>query len=167
MKIEMSLNASSIDKAIRKLRRYETQIERNVQQLLDRMVADGEDYAVNQLGHVDTGETLASIIGYRDGNTGFIVAGGAAVWIEFGTGVYRNQGGQPHPMASALGMSEWGTYGSGHGNNPDGQYWYYPDDSAPGGFSRTRGIEMNPFLYDTAQALRNQVYARAREVFRR
>lgn len=124
----------------------------------------GEDYAINLVGHIDTGETINSIKGYRQDDKGVIVAGGNAIWLEFGTGVKHNGGvgSYPHPLASKLGMSAIGTYGAGHGADKNG--WYYPSED--GEWKHTYGIEANMFMYRTAQELINQFPDMAMEVFR-
>ncbi len=151
MNIDIALSPGSISVAIQKLKKFQKDLPRKINELIDKMTKFGEDYAINTLGHIDTGETLSSIIGYRNGNTGFIVAGGNAIWIEFGTGVTYNGavGGSPHPLGEDLGMTI-GTYGEGHGADENG--WYYQDDD--GTWKHTFGIQANMFMYRTAQALK-------------
>ena len=60
-KIVIGLNPQSIDAAIKELKAYKLEIAKKTQELIERMVEYGEDYALNILGHVDTGETLASV----------------------------------------------------------------------------------------------------------
>lgn len=139
---------------------YTNRLERNVNELINRMLQDGEMYAANYLGHVDTGETLSTIMGYREGNTGILLVGGNAIWIEFGTGCELNNTAS-HPKMAELNMSLWGTYGEGHGADAGG--WYYPDDD--GTWKHTRGIPMNKFFYNTAQMLRREYVRIAHEVF--
>lgn len=158
-KVILRLTPQGIDAAIREIKRNRLEVDKKVQELISVMVAEGEDYAINTVGHVDTGETLASIHGYREGNKGVIVAGGAAIWLEFGTGVIRNS--ERHPKADELGMKAWGEYGKGHGKDPNG--WYYPDGE---GWSHTYGIEANMFMYHTAQYLKQIFTEKAREVFK-
>lgn len=141
------------------LRRYTRQLQKNIGEYVKRMLQDGEMYAINFLGHIDTGETLNSIMAYRDGDHGLIVAHGNAIWIEFGTGVAYNS--SLHPKAADLGMKPHGTYGKGHGANPDG--WYYQDDD--GNWHHTKGIPQNRFLYNTARQLREEYARVAQEVF--
>lgn len=157
----MTLGASSIDKAIKELNAYKKELKRKTEALIDAMVQYGEDYAINAVGHVRTGETLTSIEGYRKGNVGVIVAGGNAIWLEFGTGVRHNgaAGSSPHPKGAELGMTIGG-YGDGHGANPGG-WWYYDET----GLKHTYGIEANMFMYKTGQELRMVFPKLAKEVF--
>ena len=148
-------------------------LPKNVVALVSQMTRQGESWAINNLGHIDTGNTLSTIHGYRNGDRGVIVANGAAIWIEFGTGVARNFGTAPHPKAAELGIKPWGTYGEGHGASFNG--WYYPDpngthqytdeNGVTQAYSHTLGIPANHFMYNTAQELRRSCPEMAREVF--
>jgi hypothetical protein len=160
-KITIQLSEESIKAAIKELNAYKRELNKKVQALIDAMVAHGEDYAINQVGHVDTGETLSSIHGYRDGNKGVVVAGGNAIWLEFGTGVRHNgsAGGSPHPVGAELGMTI-GEYGQGKGANPNG-WWYYDGDKV----KHTYGIPANMFMWRTARELERVAPELAREVF--
>lgn len=161
-KITVQLSESSINQAIKDLKTYKHDLARKVQKLIDLMVQYGEDYATNQVGHMDSGETLSSIHGYRSGSKGVIVAGGNAIWLEFGTGVRHNgpTGSSPHPKGNELGMTI-GEYGEGHGANPGG-WWYYGDD---GQVHHTYGVEANMFMWRTARELERIAPELARGVF--
>ena len=160
-RIKLELSVESIDRAIKEIEKRRAEIPKLVEKLIDKMLVVGEDYAINTVGHVDTGETLSSIMGYREGNRGVIVAGGAAVWLEFGTGVTKNMQ-QEHPKAQELGMRPWGTYGKGQGGDPDG--WWYPGDD--GRYHHTYGIQANMFMYRTAKYLQDMFETLGKEVFR-
>lgn len=143
-------------------------LPKNCVDLISRMTRTGETWAMTLLDHIDTGETLSTIHGYRNGDKGVIVANGAAIWIEFGTGVVANQGNEPHPKAAELPISPWGTYtwygnisGLPHGGDPNG-WWYKGDD---GEYHHTYGIPSNRFMYRTAQMLRRECPQMAKEVF--
>ena len=154
----------SIQAALDEAVRFRTQLREDMRKLIEAMCQDGEQYAINAVGHVDTGETLNSI-GYRtEDGKGVIFAGGNAVWIEFGAGVARNgpAGSYPHPKAAELGMSAIGTYGEGHGADPAG--WYYYEG---GEWHHTRGIEANMFMFKTAQMLQSYASKYAWEAFGR
>ena len=112
------------------------------------------------LEHDDTGETRNSIQFEREINIGVLSVGGAAVWIEFGTGVLANAGNDPHPKRDELGMNAWGTYGKGLGTD----IWEFP--SKKYGWIPTAGIPMNPFMYETAQSLRFVLTDFAKEAFK-
>lgn len=162
-RITVKVSTSSIDKAISQLNGYRDEIDKRVKKLIDMMVAHGEDYAINRIGYVDTGGSLASITGYRNGNRGVIVAGGNAIWLEFGTGVYYNgaAGSFPNPLGpSTPGVVGIGTYGEGYGSNPNG--WWYNDG---GVWKHTKGIPAQMFMYSTIQELKRRFPEMARKVF--
>ncbi|MFA5675452.1 MAG: hypothetical protein WDA65_02920 [Christensenellales bacterium] len=160
-KITIQLSEESIKAAIKELAKYKRELNKKTLKLIDLMLKHGEDYAINQVGHVDTGETLSSIRGYRDGDKGVVVAGGNAIWLEFGTGVRHNgpAGGSPHPKGTELGMTI-GEYGKGQGANLGG-WWYYDGDKV----RHTYGIEANLFMWKTARELERVAPELAREVF--
>lgn len=160
MKIECTLSSGSLADAAKQLRQYAESLQGKTENLVQELGEYGLDSAVNNLGHVDTGETLGSFEFAREGTKGSVSVGGAAVWIEFGTGVIRNSGSK-HPMADELGMSDWGTYGDGNGANEHG--WWYP---AEGGHKHTFGIRMNPFMYLASQDMRRELLDMAKEAFK-
>jgi hypothetical protein len=161
--IKVQLGSDSIKAAIKEIKDYKQEVKRKTKELLNLMVAHGEDYAINSVSHIDTGGTLSSIHGYRKGKVGVIVAGGNAIWLEFGTGVKNNgsAGGSPHPKGDELGMVIGG-YGSGHGADPNG--WWYFDD---GTVKHTYGIKATQFMWKTALELQKVAPELAREVFSR
>lgn len=161
-RINISLSKNSIANAIKEVKDYKKDLQAKINELIDRMVSVGERYAINAVGHVDTGETLNSIVGYRKGKKGFVVARGNAVWLEFGTGVTYNgaAGSSPHPKGEELGM-RIGMYGAGRGADPNG--WYYIADD--GVKKHTYGIEANMFMYHTARYIEEVFPDLAKEVF--
>ena len=132
-----------------------------VTKLIDKMCAEGENWAVNYMGHIDTGETLTSIAGYRNGDKGVIVAGGNAVWIEFGTGVAYNGEGYNYPVPIE-GIVGHGEYGEGWGLNYAG-WWYKGED---GEYHHTMGIPAQRFMWNTRQMLIKECPDLAKEVFK-
>ena len=168
--ITIQLNDKGISKAIKQLEAYKKRIKLKLMELIDVMCMDGEDYACQYLTHIDTGETLGTIMGYREGNRGIIEAGGAAIWIEFGTGTLSNGGkssGDPfHENRQELGISDWGTYGKGYGNGdnyPNG-WFFYNEKTGRAGW--TEGIAEEPFMANAAERLRDEFRATAQKVFK-
>lgn len=159
--ITISASASGFQVAAAWLEGYAISLEKKAIEIVSRMLREGEAYAAKALVHIDTGKTLSTIMGYRQGNTGILMVGGNAVWIEFGTGVAYNH--ELHPKATELNMSPHGTYGYGFGANPDG--WYYYDDNRQA-WRHTKGIPQNRFFYNTAKMLREEYKRIAQEVFR-
>lgn len=165
-KITVSATPEGFAEAAKWLEDYKKQMLKNVSDLVGKMLREGEVTARVFLTHFDTGETHASILGYREGNHGMIVAGGNAIWIEFGTGVYA-PGQADHPLLGQLdGIVAHGQYGKGHGADPNG--WYYPlfegDPDTP--WRHTYGIPANMFMYNTAQMLRKEYKRMAKEIFK-
>lgn len=158
--LEVTIN--ELDKAADWLEKYKRRMLSKADGLVNKMLRDGEDYAINAVGHFDTGETVSSVLGYRDGNRGILKVGGNAIWIEFGTGVAYNGDGYNHPKAQELGMDAHGTFGQGKGANENG--WYYFDEM-DGAVHHTRGIPANMFMYNTAQMLRREYAKMAKEIF--
>ncbi|MBR3166677.1 MAG: hypothetical protein IKF16_10965 [Lachnospiraceae bacterium] len=175
--IDVSLSTDGIDRAIKEIRQYKRRLTGKIQRLITAMCQYGEDYAINAVGHFDTGETVNSIQGYRNGNRGVIVAGGNAIWLEFGTGVHYNghPNGSPHPYGEQLGF-RIGEYGEQHGLE---QGWFYPTDdpryeivrkTADGGtegtgYAYTHGIEAQMFMFKTARELERVFPELAKKVF--
>ena len=161
-KITIPATPSGFKAAASWLTGYKSRLIKQAEALLGQMLQEGEQYAINSLGHIDTGETLSTIAAYREGNHGILLVGGNAIWLEFGTGVFFNGEGYNHPKAEELGMSAHGTYGFGFGSNPNG-WWYIGDD---GESHHTQGIEANMFFYNTAQMLRREYKRMAKEIFK-
>ena len=164
--ITVPLSTRGLLEAANWLDDYVKQLEKNIELLLNKMLREGEFTARVYLARIDTGRTISTIMGYRDGLNGVIVAGGAAVWVEFGTGVVANNvsaGSYAHPTAPSIeGIVPIGTYGDGNGANPNG--WYYKGDD--GQVRHTYGIPAGRFMYGTAQMLRREYERMVKEVFK-
>lgn len=165
--ITIPVSSSGFSVAAAWLDGYAERLTKKAEELVSAMLEEGENYAMNYLGHVDTGLTLSTLMSYREGDSGLLLVNGNAIWLEFGTGTAYNSA--PHPMAAELGMSAHGTYvwplqlsepKRPHGG-ADG--WYYPADE--GGYKHTYGIPQNRFMYNTAQMLRKEYRRIAQEVF--
>lgn len=160
MTIEVSLSPGSIASAAEQLRKYAASLEEKTEQLVQKLGEKGAASANLYLEHDDTGETRSSIAFTRQCKSGSVTVGGAAVWIEFGTGVLANAGNSPHPKRDEAGAVPWGEYGSGNGKG----IWYFP--SKYGGWTATKGIPMNPFMYAASQDMRRDLVETAKEAFR-
>lgn len=153
----------SFEEAAEYLEKYKAELKRKAELVVESMLKSGEDYAINAMGHIDTGETISSLMGYRKGNRGILLVGGNAIWLEFGTGVIANDyASYPHPRAQNLGMRAIGTYGEGHGSDPNG--WFYYNEER-GQVEHTYGITATRFFYNTAQMLRREYPKLAKEIF--
>ena len=158
--INVTLDPSSIDRAIRELRDYKQWLQTKANELAERLanmgapnVSLGYARAIYQ-GDRDFDVTVEQ----RSENTFAIVASGEAVlFLEFGAGIKCGYG---HPQDGQFGYGP-GTYpGKGHWNDPRG--WYIP-----GSGEHTYGNPPSMAMYTTARDLRNSIQEVAREVFRK
>ena len=173
---------ASIKRAKARIDEYRKWIQDTLNQLMDIIAEFGKIEAINRVAHIDTGETLNSIDGYSyfaayRKKDAMIVAGGAAIWIEFGTGVFHNEPDEYPERPPGIGGI--GEYGQGQGENPEG--WYYPTDRVELALRRengtpvrmrsgqylahTRGMPQNMFMWNTAQEILRKIPALAKEVF--
>ena len=168
--ITVPFSAAGLERAADWLEEYQKRtLPKNIVELVSRMCRTGEVWAISLINRVDTGNTISTIHGYRNGDKGVIVANGAAIWIEFGTGVYYNGTGYNYPGKIPDGIAAHGTWGEGHGSQMNG--WFYPDPNGQYVFngetySHTLGMPSNPFMYTTAQMLKRECPQMAKEVFR-
>ena len=166
--IEFELSEASIDNAIEQVESYKKKVKENTKQLVEEAATTLEEYAAFELSkHVWTGETLASLRKEfsRNSMTARVLVGGAAVWLEFGTGVVANgvsAGTYVHPKASELGMQPIGQYGWHHGSYSTG--WYYYDEE--GRRRHTYGIPTTMFMYHSAQNVARDLPEIGRRLFR-
>lgn len=172
MTIEFDLSPKSVEGAIHRIELYTKDLQAKTHILVDKMVERFTDYAENELiNHVETGVTFDSLATVKkydsyDANsyTARILAGGAAIWLEFGTGVVANPvgvGNYAHPKAAELGMYGIGEYGHGHGADPNG-WWYYDE---AGRKRHTYGIPATMFMYHSAWNVRRELPEMARRLF--
>lgn len=148
MKITAKLSAESLRKAAAEVRAYKARIEKLAVDLTAELAAQGAQIALVEAGGIrDTGKLLSSIVGESGGNYGFVKCKcGYAVYVEFGTGVVG--AGKPHPDLSIAG---WRYDVNGHGELG----WWYPGKD--GKYHWTKGMPSRPFMYNTAQQLRQIV----------
>ena len=159
MTITATLTAKSLQSAANQLRKYAQSLDKKSEKLVRQLGEFGADNAINELGHIDSGDTINSIHYIHEGKSGTITAGGASVWIEFGTGVIANKGNSQHPKKDEIGVFGWGEYGYGFGKD----YWWFINRK--GEKKRTAGIPMNPFMYNTSQEMRRELIDIAKDVF--
>lgn len=171
MTINMDLSEDSINAAIRIVEQYKKDLLRKSGDLVDILARDVDTEARRELNkHVWSGETLASLQIEKGKDTKYtrntnVTVGGAAVWLEFGTGVVANAcspGTIVHPVIGAeLVVSGIGTYGEGHGSDPNG--WYWEDEI--GESHHTYGIPATMFMWNAAQRAKRELASTARRVF--
>ena len=169
MTIDLNIfDEDAINEAIMSVQIYRDSIDQKASKLVGEVSERVEEYAAYELSkHVWSGDTLASLKRrYKVGAmTARVIVGGAAVWLEFGTGVVANdcvKGEYMHPKAVELGMFGIGEYGHGRGSDPNGWDWY--DDS--GQFWHTYGIPATRFMYHSAWNARADLPGLARRIFK-
>lgn len=157
MKIKFNpLDINSIDEAIEKIKSTEKAMRKIPREAMQELVDKGVKKA-QELCPVYSGETLNSIHGYVDeeGN-GKIVAGGNAAWIEFGTGIEGANSPFPGDPSVMAGATPYNGYMSGSKifETEDGRIgWVYYDEKLKGWYF-TEGMPSRPFMYYTAEYLR-------------
>ena len=152
--ITFSLSQASIEAAIDQLKAYRDKVQGLDAKLVKRLAEEGAEIAQSYVP-VYTGELMNSIRGEASGREGRVIAysdyGG---YVEFGTGIVG--AGEPHPAP----WPGW-TYDY---NNHGEEGWWWPDDS--GYYHWTQGQPAKPFMYNTAQELKNKYAEIAAEELR-
>lgn len=156
-KITVALDAKSINKAIRDIRKLDAEWNRKTNEVIRRLAEIGATKA--SLGFsraVYTGDNDVSISVKPIENGYAIIASGEAVlFIEFGSGITYGYG-HPEPMGYGP-----GTYpGKGHWNDPNG--WRLPKSK---GGTHTYGNPPSATMYHTGKELQQEVLRIAQEVF--
>ena len=156
-KITVELNATSINKAIREIKKLDAEWDRKIDEVIRRLATLGATKA--SLGFsraIYTGEKDISISVEPIENGYSIIASGESVlFIEFGSGVTYGYG-HPDPMGYGP-----GTYpGKGHWDDPNG--WYLP--KSKGGL-HTYGNPPSATMYQTGKELQQEILRIARGVF--
>lgn len=156
-RIKISLNTQSINQALQQVKAYQKKVESAGENLTRALTEQG--VALAQLNALymsayDTGELVNGINSEYRGDKGYVVSTAPhSAFVEFGTGVRGAE--KPHPEPSLAGwkydVNEHGELG-----------WWYMDDD--GQWHWTAGMPSRPFMYDTAQMLRQQVVMTAKEV---
>lgn len=173
MIIDVELNDKSIDAAISDIKKYKERLLKGTKTLVDELSREVENKAYVELTrHIWSGETIASLHTEQRKDTKYtnsakVRVGGAAVWLEFGTGVVANNcspGTILHPVHqiddSGLLISGIGMYGQRHGSDPNG--WYWEDEY--GESHHTFGIPATMFMWRAAQSARQRMPSIARRV---
>lgn len=160
------------------MRAYKARIEKLAADLTAELAAQGEQIALIEAADIkNTGKLLSSIVGESNGNLGFVKCKcGYAVYVEFGTGVVGK--GSRHPNVGILGNYTPPSYNghkyTGYDSQGHGElgWWYPTTESDPNPYKRktkdgklyawTKGMPSRPFMYNTAQKLRQLVIPTAR-----
>lgn len=167
--ISFTLDPSSIDKAIREVQQYKSEIVRKTELLRERVATliawkatQGFSSAiVTDLinGEMRNGSVDVQVDD-RGGISVIIAVGDDAAFIEFGAGVYHNGsvGSSPHPKGAELGMTI-GSYGKGHGAK---NVWGFYED---GELRLTHGTPAAMPMYNAMKEVCADIANIAKEVF--
>lgn len=135
--IEMTLDRSSITKAIREIELFERQLKPAMTHLIESLIEEGAEIAKAELfafekPAFDYGELYESIgSGMQSESEGVVTTGIMyAVYVEYGTGEY-----------------------AAGGDGRQGGWTYY--DTREGRFRHTYGMAARPFMYNTYVKLRD------------
>lgn len=168
------LSPSSIEKLKKDLQQYQKDLKTKTENFASRLAERGVEIAkmkIVELDAVFSGELLESIIHERDLNSEnrydavFVVVADSthAAFVEFGTGYRGLNSSYPYNFPDGV---TW-NYNTGktirHNEATGTYYWFYPGDD--GKWHYTEGMPSRPFLYETANQLRQEVEEIAREVF--
>ena len=157
--ITMSLSEKSIQNAIRELRAYQNRLTYKCQLLAEKLAEKGVEIARVQIADLDaifTSELISSVHAEYEGSTK-----GGGIWAVIA--------GTDHAAFVEFGKLPEGVswqYASGKTIHQisDGRYgWFYQDDNGDWWF--TEGMPSRPFMYLTANELRQIVTQTAKEVF--
>lgn len=172
MTIEFDLSPKSIEGAIHRVELYSKDLEKKTEILVDKLAEEVKANAERELISKANGDeqfdtTFDSLAIEKAGKyTRNILAGGDAVWLEFGTGVVANNcavGDFVHPMPGVyFKINGIGTYGKGKGAQPYG--WWYTSKS--GESVHTYGIPATMFMYNSAREVRAKIPNIARGLFK-
>ena len=160
--IKVRLDPHSIADAITQLQMYREDLERRVKLLVKSLTERGAEITrvnIFEMDAVDTRELLKSVSEYygvvNGKQVGFIrVNAEYGALVEFGTGIVGKQ--NSHDLAGNV------SYKYDVNNHGDAGWWW-PDDY--GGIHWTKGMPSRPFMYEAAQALRDEFPAIVKEVF--
>lgn len=166
--IKVKLDPQSIDNAINELEAYKKDLERRVKFLLKELTFHGVEIAkakVVEHGIIYDANLTNSINGFIMGNQGFIrVDDKNAVFFEFGTGPVGKL--NPHPSEEAK-YKDGGWHTKADGKPMNDMYGWTPYTAKDGNIIYwTMGQPSKPFMYDTAQQLKEEFPEIVRRVFK-
>lgn len=169
--ITLELSEKSIQNAIRELRAYQNSLTYKCQLLAEKLAEKGVEIARVQVADLDaifTSELISSIHAeyqgsMKNGGIWAVIAGtDHAMFVEFGTGTVGER--SPYKGELPEGVSWKYATGKTIRQLSDGRYgWFYPADD--GNWYFTEGMPSRPFMYLTANELRQIVTKTAKEVF--
>lgn len=164
--IKVKLSEQGIQQAINEIKQYEEDLKKKAMLVVEQLVAEGilvSKAKVKEYGIIHDTKLSSSIHGMIVDNKGFIrVDDKYAVFFEFGTGPVGAK--KPHPLQPTYTKDGWFT--KADGKPMDLLYrWNYITNENGDKVYFTKGQKAKPFMYDTAQELREKFYEIVRKVF--
>lgn len=168
--IKIKLDPNSVDDAIAELKAYRASLMDKLKILIGQLVQDGVEIARVKVS-ASQGDSTDAYVDYTVSPEGDIVKasiflqGTDALFIEFGAGIYYNNG-NAHPQAAEFGFGV-GTYPSEHPPNRaiNPGYWWYSDEDKNKHLSL--GTEATMPIYHAGNTIRNNLIQKAIENFMR
>lgn len=168
--IKCKLDVESLEKAIDELNAYQDEIMSKLESFIDMLVSMGVSEANSRansyLGDSKPAKvTTEYILKSKDTIIATVaLVGEDAVFIEFGAGIYYNNG-NINPKGAELGFTI-GSFPSEHPPNRaihPGFWWYKGDD---GNKHLSFGTQATMPIYFASETMRNNALQKALEVFR-
>ena len=156
--IKIKLNTESLNRALKELKAYQKKVDVAGQNLTHSLTEQGVSLAqlnASYMSIYDTGELVRGIDSQYQGDKGYVISSAPqSAFCEFGTGIVGAT--SPHPNPTLAG---WKYDVNQHGEEG---WWYWKD----GEWHWTAGMPSRPYMYDTAQMLRQMVVPTAKEVLK-
>lgn len=172
--LKVKLTQASIQNAIKEIEQYRGSLETRTRVLVGRLAEMGLDVAKARISESELSSFVTVNVNYQNQDNGcraMLIATGqnlysamdeghvnAFLLIEFGAGVAVNP--TDNPLSGKYGYGV-GTYGKGHGNDPNG--WWFLD--VDGKWHHTYGTRATMPMFKAYDTLMNNIYRVAREVF--
>lgn len=173
-KISFGLSVNEINKAVKELEKYKSDLNRKCEELCRRLIAAGNTVALQNINDSPLGKTItlgSEITPEKAGCRAILFSTGqiksneygeinTLLLVEFGAGIHYNS--VENPKAPELGMGVGSFPGQLHAFDENG--WYYMGDD--GQWHHSYGVKATMPMYKTGKEMREQVVKIAREVFK-
>lgn len=163
--IKFGLSQKSIQNAIAEVRKYQNDLKRKNQILIDRLSKIGLDVVQSTMESIpaeEKGSYYTEVINNSHGDiigAAIRLTGDKILFLEFSAGIKYGTDSYPTPAGDKYGM---GTYpGKGHWDDPKG--WWYKDEN--GEVHHSYGNRAYMPIYHAEQAIILAVRQTAKEVF--
>lgn len=168
--ITCTLDTKDIARAIKELKAYKKELLKKEKLLLERLAEIGLKEAKVRFTTAAYDGTNDVSVTWDKNNEGCVIEakGKAVAFIEFGTGVFYNRGGDPYPLSRPDGIVGIGEFGKGHGSR---NAWGYEGDPGTNGKLTDKGIVItrgNPAampMWYASEEIKHSVLRIAKEVF--